>query len=440
MVLKTISFVVPLFNHLKESQAMLESLANSVPPDFDCEIILVDDYSTDGTREWLRTLQDPHIRIVLNPVNLGYAKSNNIGAQLAAGKILGLLNNDLVFQSGWLEPMLQILESTTLNAGLVGNVQYRVADGEIDHAGVELNPRAQFVHITKLSPDQSHSPVECLAVTGACVLIQKSDFDLVGGFDESYLNGCEDIDLCFKLHALGKQIYLAPDSHIEHHVSLSRNRTSIQNQRNSQILFTKWHREILDILTQEWIDLLEAGALAYAKYIDGDFTDQFLSDITAGAALIAQSMLLREEYQWMRALGCDDPNANLEDRYEVSGLIPVASSHLYLADHEFELSIANLRAIRSFFVCGRKINAQVSGPMAITIFVDDNQTKTYILPRGDATINLGIVDPILSGRDVSRFKVRVDYVDEEGRYLKDAGKTTLITHFVVDGQTIAAIP
>jgi hypothetical protein len=61
------------------------------------------------------------------------------------------------------------------------------------------------------------------------------------------------------------------------------------------------------------------------------------------------------------------------------------------------------------------------------------------LPRGDATINLGIVDPILSGGDISRFKVRVDYVDEEGNYLEDAGKTTLITHFVVDGQTIGAI-
>jgi hypothetical protein len=45
----------------------------------------------------------------------------------------------------------------------------------------------------------------------------------------------------------------------------------------------------------------------------------------------------------------------------------------------------------------------------------------------------------LSGGDISRFKVRVDYVDEEGRYLTDAGKTTLITHFVVDGQTIGAI-
>jgi len=150
-------------------------------------------------------------------------------------------------------------------------------------------------------------------------------------------------------------------------------------------------------------------------------------------------MLLREECQWMRALGQVDPNANLEDRHKISGLIPIPSMKAYLAEHEFELSIANVRAIRSFFLCGRKINAQVSGPMAITIFVDDNQSKTYILPRGDATINLGIVDPILSGGDISRFKVRIDYVDEEGRYLEDAGKTTLITHFVVDGQTIGAI-
>ena len=417
---------------------MLDSLRNSLPDDLDYEIILVDDCSTDGTQKWLGTLHDPHARIVLNPTNLGYAKSNNIGAQLAAGRILGLLNNDLVFQSGWLEPMMQVLESSTLNAGLVGNIQYRVADSEVDHAGIQLNPRAQFVHVQD-APKNSLDPIECLAVTGACVFIQKSDFDRVGGFDESYLNGCEDIDLCFKLRALGKKIYLAPDSHIEHHVSLSRNRTSIQNQRNSQILFAKWYREILDILTRQWIDLLEAGELAYGNYIDGDFTDEFLLDITAGAGLIAQSMLLREEYQWMRALGHDDPNANLENRFTITGLTPIPSSKIYLAEHEFELSVKNLQSVRSFFVCGRKINAQVSGPMAITILVDDNQSKTYILPRGDATINLGIVDPILSGGDISRFKVRVDYVDEEGLYLTDAGKTTLITHFVLDGQTIGAI-
>lgn len=438
MAHKTISFIVPLFNHLDESRAMLDSLVNSLAHDLDYEVILVDDYSTDGTREWLSTLHDPRIRIVLNPVNLGYAKSNNIGAQLAAGKILGLLNNDLVFQSGWLEPMLRTLESSTLNAGLVGNIQERVTDGEIDHAGILLNPRAQFVHAQNL-PNRSVGPIEFLAVTGACVLLHQSDFDLVGGFNESYLNGCEDIDLCFKLRALGKKIYLAPDSQIEHHVSLSRNRSLVQNQRNSQILFAKWRHEILDGLTRQWIGLLKAGELAYSNYIDGDLSERFLSDISAGALLIAQSMLLREEYQWMRALGQVDPNANLEERHKISGLIPIPSMKAYLAEHEFELSIANARAIRSFFVCGRKINAQVSGPMAITILVDDNQSKTYILPRGDATINLGIVDPILSGGDISRFKVRVDYVDEEGRYLTDAGKTTLITHFVVDGQTIGAI-
>jgi GT2 family glycosyltransferase len=197
MDFKTISFIVPLFNHLDESRAMLDSLVNSLPTDLNYEIILVDDYSTDGISEWLGTIHDPRIRIVLNPANLGYAKSNNIGAKLAAGRILGLLNNDLIFRSGWLEPMLQALESSALNAGLVGNVQYRVSDGEIDHAGVELNPRAQFLHIKSLPTVERNSSAELLAVTGACVLVHKADFDLVGGLDESYLNGCEDIDLWF---------------------------------------------------------------------------------------------------------------------------------------------------------------------------------------------------------------------------------------------------
>ena len=434
-----ISFIIPLFNHLDKSKEMIYSLIRSLPLSCDYEIILVDDCSGDGTVKWLESLNYSHIRYIVNPENLGYAKSNNVGAKLANGQILGLLNNDLIFKAGWLEPMLEILESPPINAGIVGNIQNRVDNSKIDHVGVELNPRAQFLHIHDIPETKSNIALEQLALTGACVLIYKADYDLVGGFDESYVNGCEDIDLCFKIRALGKKIYLAPQSQIDHHVSLSRNRFSLQNQRNSQILFSRWRSEILNTLTKQWTNLLKAGPSVYSKYIDGELTDQVLTDPANGAHLIAQSMFLREEYQWARSLGGADPNLDLDNRCVLSGLIPIPSSQVYLAEHEFELTVQNLRSVRSFFVCGRKINAQVSGPMAITITVDQNQTKTYILPRGEANINIGIVDPILSGGDMSRFKVRVDYVDEKNQYIEDAGKTILITHFVLDGQVIGAI-
>jgi glycosyltransferase involved in cell wall biosynthesis len=77
--LPKISFIIPLFNHLAETEKMLASLLTSLPVGLPHEIILVDDGSTDGTREWLKAIQDARIRVHLNERNLGYAATNNVG-------------------------------------------------------------------------------------------------------------------------------------------------------------------------------------------------------------------------------------------------------------------------------------------------------------------------------------------------------------------------
>ena len=437
--MKQISFIIPLFNHLDVTRTMLASLVSSLPFNLDYEIIFVDDCSTDGTREWLRSLADERIQTLFNAVNLGYAKSNNLGAQLARGRLLGLLNNDLIFKSGWLEPILKIIEAKSNNAGIVGNVQYRVDNKKLDHAGFEINPRGQFSHIRDIPVGIGIDHYECLAVTGACVLIQKEEFVKVGGFDEFYINGCEDVDLCYKLRAQGRQIYVATQSRIEHHISLSRKHDALQNQRNSQRLYSKWHNEIVSELATRWLNLLELGPKAYQNLIDGKLSGDFLKNRDAAALRIAQCMVLREQYQWIRDLDEVNPNARLSEQYELKGLIRIDSMKAYLAEHAFEFAIRNCHSVRNFYVCGRKINAVVSGHMAITITVDQNQSKVFILRQGDANINIGIVDPILSGQSHSRFKVKVDYVDEENNYIGDASKSILITHFVIDDQKVGAI-
>src|SRR5687767_66385 len=101
-----VSFIIPLYNCLPLTQAMLASLQATLPAGLAHEIIFVDDGSTDGTREWLATLTAPPFRVLLNERNLGYAIANNRAAAVARGEFLVLLNSDLVLQPGWLEPML----------------------------------------------------------------------------------------------------------------------------------------------------------------------------------------------------------------------------------------------------------------------------------------------------------------------------------------------
>ena len=145
-------------------------------------------------------IEDNRVHIITNKKNLGYAKSNNIAAKYAKGHILALLNNDLILLNGWLEPMLELLNSSVLHSGIIGNVQYRVDDNTVDHVGIDVNHQAKVEHIQTIGHNGSHFK-EVFAVTGACFLVFRDDFLKVGGFDENYVNGGEDVDLCLKLRA-----------------------------------------------------------------------------------------------------------------------------------------------------------------------------------------------------------------------------------------------
>jgi GT2 family glycosyltransferase len=249
-----LSFVIPLYNCLPLTQAMLASLRATLPSGLAYEIIFVDDGSTDGTREWLATLTDPPFRVVLNEKNLGYAGANNRGAALARGELLALLNNDLVLLPRWLELMLAAHRSLGPLAGLVGNVQITVADGTVDHAGVFISHKGKPEH------DQARPifspwlrPIRRVAaLTGACMLLSRALWEQLGGFDESYVNGCEDIDLCLRAAAAGRINAVALRSVVRHHVSSSRRRVSLRDEANARQLVLRWRETLVSLGTRSW--------------------------------------------------------------------------------------------------------------------------------------------------------------------------------------------
>lgn len=301
----SISFIVPLFNHLDETQQMVDSLLAHMPTGLDYEIILTDDASTDATPQWLDTVSHPQIKALRSEVNRGYAANNNTAARQARGEVLALLNNDLLLQAGWLPPMLDLLLLPQAKVGVVGNVQCRINDGAIDHAGVALNTQGQLVHMTDASdlvPGGNARQAARLAVTGACMLLRAADYWACGGLDEQYRNGAEDMDLCFKLRKLGLRACVAADSCVGHHVSLSRGRTSLDSERNSRRLFDRWRTLLKQELAALWLPLFQRGG-PYPEAPEGLIDATLLAFPHLASLRMAEALLVRQEQRWQDLLG-----------------------------------------------------------------------------------------------------------------------------------------
>ena len=239
-----VSFIIPLFNNLALTRACVASLQATLPAGLSHEIIFVDDGSTDDTRSWLATLTPP-FRVILNDRNRGYAAANNRAIAIARGDFLALLNNDLVLLPHWLEPMLGAHRALADRAGLIGNIQLDARTGALDHAGIVVNPQAKPVHDRSLPSAFSRfrSTIRSVpAVTAACVLVERALWQHLGGFDEGYINGGEDVDLCFRARALGRTNAVALGSVVRHHVSASAGR-KLRDEENSYRLARRWRHE-----------------------------------------------------------------------------------------------------------------------------------------------------------------------------------------------------
>jgi len=232
-----VSIITAVYNRLDLTKSYLLDLKHTLPS-LNHEIILVDDGSTDGTREYLSSLQKPHLKLILNEKNLGFAGANNRGAKNAQAPVLVFLNNDLVLSKGWLEPMLHIAQEP--NCGMVGNVQVNAVHGRIDHAGIVFTPWGIPQHY---GMDYLYLPKrgckDFRAVTAACCLVKKDIFTKAGGFDESFRNGFEDIDLCLRLGNMGYQNKVALSSRVGHWVSSSPGRKD-KDDPNRELFLHRW--------------------------------------------------------------------------------------------------------------------------------------------------------------------------------------------------------
>ncbi len=234
----TCAIVIPVFNKAELTRQCLEAIRkNTCFPDY--EVIVVDNNSTDETAELLAGLEPP-FRSIRNAENLGFARACNAGARTASSEYVLFLNNDTIPQPGWLVPMVGVLREQP-DVGIVGSKLLYPCQDLIQHAGLGFIDSSPY-HIWRLFPPdfpEANIEKEIEAVTGACMLVRRRLFDELGGFDEGYLNGFEDVDFCLRARELGRKIVYCPRSVLYHLESMTEGRMS-HNKQNGMLYLKRW--------------------------------------------------------------------------------------------------------------------------------------------------------------------------------------------------------
>ena len=226
-----VSVIIPIFNKKEFTMQMLSYLfANTRYP---CEVIIIDNNSTDKSeeviKEFFRISKPANIEgvYVKNKENKGYSIANNQGVKIAKGKYICFLNNDTMPTENWLTELVKC--HIKHKASVTGAKLVVPGQGTIQHAGVEFDRFGYPYHIyfsyneniKEVCQDKEHK-----AMTGACMLVTKNEFLDIGGFDENYWLGWEDIDLCNRYREKGKSIWFASKSKVYHYESMSEGRYS----------------------------------------------------------------------------------------------------------------------------------------------------------------------------------------------------------------------
>jgi len=217
-----VAVVILNWNGIALLREYLPSVVSTVP-DY-VKVFLLDNASNDESVSFVKK-KYPDIQIIQNDDNSGFALGYNKGLVGVDAEYFVLLNSDIECAQGWVEPIIDFMDKNKQ----VGACQPKILDhknknsfeyagasgGHIDALGFPFC-RGRIFNELELDEAQYEENSKIFWATGACLFIRSSVFNELKGFDEDFFAHMEEIDLCWRIHRAGHEIYCIPKSKIFH--------------------------------------------------------------------------------------------------------------------------------------------------------------------------------------------------------------------------------
>jgi len=210
------------------------------------EIVVVDNGSTDGSLEFIKS-SFPLVRTIALPKNYGFAKANNIGIRSTNGKTVALLNNDTVVDRHWLEELNRALDEHPEVGFCASKLLNYWKRDIIDTAGDVLGVANAYKR-GKGDEDgpKYNEPKYIFGASAGAVIYRRRMLEDIGLFDETFVTNVEDVDLSFRAQIAGYKCMYVPTAVVYHMVGTTKHRTGWSTgwtgrltRRNKKLMWLK---------------------------------------------------------------------------------------------------------------------------------------------------------------------------------------------------------
>ena len=245
-----LSIIIPHYNGKELLFNCLESILNHISIQ-DFEIIVVDNGSIDSSADKAKE-KFPLINLLKSETNLGYSGGCNLGAKNAKGEYIIFLNNDTLHTKSWIEELISFLDKNPQAGAAQPKILNATNRDTFDYAGGAGGyidkycfpfVRGRIFNYLEKDSNQYDDIKKIFWASGAAFIIRTELLRELNYFDNIYFAYMEEIDLCWRLQALGLGIWNVPTSIVYHYgkqtIKENTFKSHYLNHRNSWILFIK---------------------------------------------------------------------------------------------------------------------------------------------------------------------------------------------------------